>query len=188
MLLFRAVFCCRKSEVDWVQLLASGHYVVVFAGWVLLSGFHWFYRKTSALVSLAQEKSNREIDLTYKLKVLQQELEQEEASHKATKAMLADKSKIKETIEGAKSESMKGKEHEPFLSGCSLSDILVYFSCLFLLVCTIAHTMLWRSHWFEIWTLWNSFEPVDISDFTFSTYESHTMCIYYYSVTRFTMD
>lgn len=54
--------------------------------------------------------SNKEIDLTYKLKVLQQELEQEEASHKASRALLADKSKIKVTIEGAKSESMKGKD------------------------------------------------------------------------------
>lgn len=56
--------------------------------------------------------SNKEIDLTYKLKVLQQELEQEEASHKASRALLADKSKIKVTIEGAKSESMKGKGHQ----------------------------------------------------------------------------
>ncbi|XP_037342104.2 rho-associated protein kinase 2 isoform X1 [Pungitius pungitius] len=59
---------------------------------------------------LEKEKSNKEIDLTYRLKVVQQELEQEEASHKATRALLADKSKIKVTIEGAKSESMKGKE------------------------------------------------------------------------------
>lgn len=66
-------------------------------------------KNTSALVSSVQEKSNKEIDLTYKLKVLQQELEQEETSHKTTRAMLADKSKIKVTIEGAKSESMKGK-------------------------------------------------------------------------------
>lgn len=60
-----------------------------------------------------QEKSNKEIDLTYKLKVLQQELEQEEASHKTTRALLADKSKIKVTIEGAKSESVKGKPGPP---------------------------------------------------------------------------
>lgn len=53
--------------------------------------------------------------MTYKLKVLQQGLEQEEASHKATKARLADKSKI-ESIEGAKSEAMKGKAL-PELSG-----------------------------------------------------------------------
>lgn len=52
------------------------------------------------------------IDLTYKLKVLQQELEQEESSHKTTRAMLADKSKIKVTIEGAKSESMKEMEQK----------------------------------------------------------------------------
>lgn len=62
---------------------------------------------------VSQEKSNKEIDLTYKLKVLQQELEQEEASHKTTRALLADKSKIKVTIEGAKSESMKGKPPPP---------------------------------------------------------------------------
>lgn len=56
--------------------------------------------------------------MTYKLKVLQQELEQEEASHKSTKALLADKSKIKVTIEGAKSETMKGKATNPLFLGC----------------------------------------------------------------------
>lgn len=73
-------------------------------------------------VCFLQEKSNKEIDLTYKLKVLQQELEQEEASHKATRAMQADKSKIKVTIEGAKSESMKGKGSDLlFPQGCSFT-------------------------------------------------------------------
>lgn len=46
--------------------------------------------------------------MTYKFKVLQQNLEQEEAEHKATKARLADKNKIYESIEEAKSEAMKG--------------------------------------------------------------------------------
>lgn len=46
--------------------------------------------------------------MTYKLKVLQQGLEQEEGAHKATKARLADKNKISESIEGAKSEAVKG--------------------------------------------------------------------------------
>uniref|UniRef100_A0A8C5AE38 non-specific serine/threonine protein kinase n=1 Tax=Gadus morhua TaxID=8049 RepID=A0A8C5AE38_GADMO len=64
------------------------------------------------LTDLEKEKSNKEIDLTYKLKVLQQGLEQEEASHKATRARLADKSKITETIEGAKSESTKDLEQK----------------------------------------------------------------------------
>uniref|UniRef100_A0A8D3CR58 non-specific serine/threonine protein kinase n=1 Tax=Scophthalmus maximus TaxID=52904 RepID=A0A8D3CR58_SCOMX len=64
------------------------------------------------LTDLEKEKSNKEIDLTYKLKVLQQELEQQETSHKATRALLADKSKIKVTIEGAKSESMKEMEQK----------------------------------------------------------------------------
>lgn len=50
-----------------------------------------------------------EIDMTYKLKVMQQNLEQEEAEHKATKARLADKNKIYKSIEEAKSEAMKGK-------------------------------------------------------------------------------
>uniref|UniRef100_A0A6Q2XUV6 non-specific serine/threonine protein kinase n=1 Tax=Esox lucius TaxID=8010 RepID=A0A6Q2XUV6_ESOLU len=63
------------------------------------------------LTDLEKEKNNKEIDMTYKLKVLQQGLEQEEASHKATKARLADKSKI-ESIEGAKSEAMKDLEQK----------------------------------------------------------------------------
>lgn len=46
--------------------------------------------------------------MTYKLKVLQQSLEQEEAAHKTTKTRLADKNKISESIEGAKSEAVKG--------------------------------------------------------------------------------
>uniref|UniRef100_A0A3Q2YWI6 non-specific serine/threonine protein kinase n=1 Tax=Hippocampus comes TaxID=109280 RepID=A0A3Q2YWI6_HIPCM len=64
------------------------------------------------LTDLEKEKSNKEIDLTYKLKVLQQGLEQEESSHKATRALLADKNKMKVTIEGAKSESMKELEQK----------------------------------------------------------------------------
>ncbi|XP_051941623.1 rho-associated protein kinase 2 isoform X2 [Hippocampus zosterae] len=64
------------------------------------------------LTDLEKEKSNKEINLTYKLKVLQQGLEQEENSHKATRALLADKNKMKVTIEGAKSESMKELEQK----------------------------------------------------------------------------
>uniref|UniRef100_A0A671LM97 non-specific serine/threonine protein kinase n=1 Tax=Sinocyclocheilus anshuiensis TaxID=1608454 RepID=A0A671LM97_9TELE len=60
------------------------------------------------LTDLEKEKSNNQIDMTYKLKILQQGLEQEEAAHKATKARLADKNKISESIEGAKSEAVKG--------------------------------------------------------------------------------
>uniref|UniRef100_A0A668ACX8 non-specific serine/threonine protein kinase n=1 Tax=Myripristis murdjan TaxID=586833 RepID=A0A668ACX8_9TELE len=55
------------------------------------------------LTDLEKEKSNQEIDLTFKLKSLQQSLEQEEAEHKATKAKLADKNKIYQSIEEAKS-------------------------------------------------------------------------------------
>lgn len=46
--------------------------------------------------------------MTYKLKALQQCVEKEEAEHKATKARLADKSKIYQSIEETKSEAMKG--------------------------------------------------------------------------------
>uniref|UniRef100_A0A8C9G2E5 non-specific serine/threonine protein kinase n=1 Tax=Pavo cristatus TaxID=9049 RepID=A0A8C9G2E5_PAVCR len=61
-------------------------------------------------LSFFLEKSNMEIDMTYKFKVMQQNLEQEEAEHKATKARLADKNKIYESIEEAKSEAMKEME------------------------------------------------------------------------------
>uniref|UniRef100_A0A4W4HKU9 Rho-associated protein kinase n=1 Tax=Electrophorus electricus TaxID=8005 RepID=A0A4W4HKU9_ELEEL len=64
------------------------------------------------LTDLEKEKSNKEIDMTYKLKVLQQTLEQEEAAHKATKTRLADKNKISESIEGAKSEAVKELEQK----------------------------------------------------------------------------
>uniref|UniRef100_A0A8C9R0K1 Rho-associated protein kinase n=1 Tax=Scleropages formosus TaxID=113540 RepID=A0A8C9R0K1_SCLFO len=64
------------------------------------------------LTDLEKEKSNMEIDMTYKLKVLQQGLEQEEAAHKTTKARLADKNKIYESIEGAKSEATKEMEQK----------------------------------------------------------------------------
>uniref|UniRef100_A0A4W6F8J0 non-specific serine/threonine protein kinase n=1 Tax=Lates calcarifer TaxID=8187 RepID=A0A4W6F8J0_LATCA len=53
---------------------------------------------------------NQEIDLTFKLKSLQQSLEQEEAEHKATKAKLADKNHIYQSIEEAKSEALKEME------------------------------------------------------------------------------
>ncbi|XP_068593493.1 rho-associated protein kinase 2-like isoform X1 [Cebidichthys violaceus] len=62
------------------------------------------------LNDLEKEKSNQEIDLTFKLKSLQQSLEQEEAEHKTTKAKLADKNKIYQTIEEAKSEALKEME------------------------------------------------------------------------------
>ncbi|XP_062415447.1 rho-associated protein kinase 2-like isoform X2 [Pungitius pungitius] len=62
------------------------------------------------LNDLEKEKSNHEIDLTFKLKSLQQSLEQEEAEHKATKAKLADKNRIYQTIEEAKSEALKEME------------------------------------------------------------------------------
>ncbi|XP_075454482.1 rho-associated protein kinase 2 isoform X3 [Ascaphus truei] len=62
------------------------------------------------LSHLEKEKSNLEIDMTYKLKALQQSVEQEEAEHKTTKARLADKNKIYQSIEETKSEAMKDTE------------------------------------------------------------------------------
>ncbi|XP_041832603.1 rho-associated protein kinase 2-like [Melanotaenia boesemani] len=62
------------------------------------------------LNDLEKEKSNQEIDLTFKLKSLHQSLEQEEAEHKATKAKLADKHTIYQSLEEAKSEALKEME------------------------------------------------------------------------------
>uniref|UniRef100_A0A8C9SL69 Rho-associated protein kinase n=1 Tax=Scleropages formosus TaxID=113540 RepID=A0A8C9SL69_SCLFO len=64
------------------------------------------------LAHLEKEKSSQEINLTYKLKVLQQDLDQEQAEHKAAKARLTDSSKIYESIEEAKSEAMKEMEQK----------------------------------------------------------------------------
>ncbi|XP_029984493.1 rho-associated protein kinase 2-like isoform X2 [Sphaeramia orbicularis] len=62
------------------------------------------------LNELEKEKSNQEIDLMYKLKSLQQTFEQEENEHKATKAKLADKNEIYQSIEEAKSGALKEME------------------------------------------------------------------------------
>lgn len=52
-----------------------------------------------------QEKNNLEIDLNYKLKTLQERLEQEQTEHRVTRAQLTDKY---ESIEEAKSAAMNG--------------------------------------------------------------------------------
>uniref|UniRef100_A0A3Q2YX07 non-specific serine/threonine protein kinase n=1 Tax=Hippocampus comes TaxID=109280 RepID=A0A3Q2YX07_HIPCM len=62
------------------------------------------------LNNLEKEKSNQEIELTFKLKSLQQSLEQEEGEHKATKAKLADENQIYQSIEVAKSATLKEME------------------------------------------------------------------------------
>ncbi|XP_057678976.1 rho-associated protein kinase 2-like isoform X5 [Corythoichthys intestinalis] len=62
------------------------------------------------LNDLEKEKSNQEIELTFKLKSLQQSLEQEEAEHKAVKAKLADDNQIYQSIEEAKSAALKEME------------------------------------------------------------------------------
>ncbi|XP_068089366.1 rho-associated protein kinase 2 [Hyperolius riggenbachi] len=62
--------------------------------------------------ALEKEKNNLDIDMTYKLKALQQSVEKEEAEHKATKARLADKNKIYQSIDETKSEAMKDMERK----------------------------------------------------------------------------
>uniref|UniRef100_A0A672QEB1 non-specific serine/threonine protein kinase n=1 Tax=Sinocyclocheilus grahami TaxID=75366 RepID=A0A672QEB1_SINGR len=64
------------------------------------------------LTALEKEKSKQEIDLFFKLKAIQQSLEQEEAELKATKARLADNNKINQSVEEAKSEDLKNMEHK----------------------------------------------------------------------------
>ncbi|XP_077567732.1 rho-associated protein kinase 2-like isoform X3 [Stigmatopora nigra] len=63
------------------------------------------------LNDLEKEKSNQEIELTFKLKSLQQNLEQEEAEHKVVKAKLADENQIYQSIEVAKSAALREMEH-----------------------------------------------------------------------------
>lgn len=58
---------------------------------------------------MMQEKSNQEINLMFKLRLLQQSMEQEEMEHKATKAKLMDRNQVKPSIEEAKSEALKGE-------------------------------------------------------------------------------
>lgn len=83
-------------------MLASGLLSQHVCGYV-------YFCETALLLSLyLQEKSKQEIDLTFKLKAIQQSLEQEEADHKTTKARLADNNKINQSIEEAKSEALKG--------------------------------------------------------------------------------
>uniref|UniRef100_A0A673YXQ4 non-specific serine/threonine protein kinase n=1 Tax=Salmo trutta TaxID=8032 RepID=A0A673YXQ4_SALTR len=64
------------------------------------------------LTDMEKEKSNQEIDLTFKLKSLQQSFDIEEAEHKATKTRLADKNQVYKSIEEAKSEALKGEREE----------------------------------------------------------------------------
>lgn len=105
-------FCCHSKTVV-VKATNAGFLHVILRSCLQFSSLNGRNVFFARFVVSPQEMSNKEIDLTYKLKVLQQELEQEESSHKASRALLADKSKIKVTIEGAKSESMKGKDQRP---------------------------------------------------------------------------
>uniref|UniRef100_A0A3Q3KE22 Rho-associated protein kinase 1 n=1 Tax=Monopterus albus TaxID=43700 RepID=A0A3Q3KE22_MONAL len=59
--------------------------------------------------NLEKEKNSLEIDLNYKLKTLQQRLEQEQTEHRVTRAQLTDKY---ESIEEAKSAAMNGMSHK----------------------------------------------------------------------------
>ncbi|XP_036374592.1 rho-associated protein kinase 1 isoform X2 [Megalops cyprinoides] len=59
--------------------------------------------------SLEKEKNNLEIELNYKLKTLQQRLDQEQTEHRVTKAQLTDKY---ESIEEAKSAAMHAVEQK----------------------------------------------------------------------------
>ncbi|XP_030629893.1 rho-associated protein kinase 1 isoform X2 [Chanos chanos] len=59
--------------------------------------------------TLEKEKNNLEIDLNYKLKMLQQRLDQEQTEHRVTRAQLTDKY---ESIEEAKSAAMQAVEQK----------------------------------------------------------------------------
>ncbi|KAJ8270547.1 hypothetical protein GJAV_G00116200 [Gymnothorax javanicus] len=67
-------------------------------------------KQKEKLLELLKEKSNLEIDFTYKLKILQQSLEQEEAEHSATKTRLLSVDQINQASEGAKDMEAKLQE------------------------------------------------------------------------------
>ncbi|KAB5517216.1 hypothetical protein PHYPO_G00187160 [Pangasianodon hypophthalmus] len=64
------------------------------------------------LTDLEKVRSQQEIDLTFKLKSVQQRLEQEEEEHNAAKSRLADHSKLNQSIEEAKSEVLRDMERK----------------------------------------------------------------------------
>ncbi|KAF7694267.1 hypothetical protein HF521_008020 [Silurus meridionalis] len=64
------------------------------------------------LTDLEKVRSQQEIDLTFKLKSVQQRLEREEEEHNATKTRLADNSKLNQSIEEAKSEELEDMERK----------------------------------------------------------------------------
>ncbi|KAK2846059.1 hypothetical protein Q7C36_010913 [Tachysurus vachellii] len=64
------------------------------------------------LTDLEKVRSQQEIDLTFKLKSVQQRLEQEVEEHNAAKTRLADHSKLNQSIEEAKSEVLRDMERK----------------------------------------------------------------------------
>ncbi|KAF5907784.1 rho-associated protein kinase 2-like isoform X2, partial [Clarias magur] len=64
------------------------------------------------LTDLGKVRSQQEIDFTFKLKSVQQRLEQEEEEHNAAKARLADHSKLNQSIEEAKTEVLRDMERK----------------------------------------------------------------------------
>ncbi|XP_053503069.1 rho-associated protein kinase 2 isoform X2 [Ictalurus furcatus] len=64
------------------------------------------------LTNLEKLRSQQEIDFSFKLKSVQQRLEQEEEEHNAAKTRLADHSKLNQSIEEAKSEVLRDMERK----------------------------------------------------------------------------
>uniref|UniRef100_UPI00358F7BE9 rho-associated protein kinase 2-like n=1 Tax=Myxine glutinosa TaxID=7769 RepID=UPI00358F7BE9 len=62
------------------------------------------------LTTAEKERNSVEVELSFKLRALQQSFEQEAKEHRATRARLADKDRRYESIEGAKSEAVKAIE------------------------------------------------------------------------------
>lgn len=90
--------------------------------------FQGFFMQFSVVSQ--QEKNNLEIDLNYKLKTLQQRLDQEHTEHRVTRAQLTDKY---ESIEEAKSAAMHG------ISGPMLENALPTITvCLSLVLCLLS--------------------------------------------------
>lgn len=76
----------------------------------------------TCVVVCVQVRSQQEIDFTFKLKAVQQRLEQEEEEHNAAKTRLADHSKLNQSIEEAKSEVLRGREKKNTAFGVVLKS------------------------------------------------------------------
>lgn len=106
--------------------------------------FQGFFMQFSVVSQ--QEKNNLEIDLNYKLKTLQQRLDQEHIEHSVTRAQLTDKY---ESIEEAKSAAMHGISEPVLEHTLPTTTICLLFLSVSLLSPTPPVPLIPRGHWLD---------------------------------------